>query len=103
MGRHGGLLKGKAFGKRRKVTIRNEIRDEILKAFKEELKEILQDLLEALMYKEWKVSLEEHPTKASDYYTRGLLTIVGPLENLWVPIRKGISIPKPSPVSGTPL
>ena len=34
--------------------------------------------------------LETHPTKANGYYTRDLLTLAGPLENLKVPrVREG--------------
>ena len=37
------------------------------------------------MLEERKLYLEEHPTKGNGYYTRDLLTLFGPLEDLRVP------------------
>ena len=42
------------------------------------------------MKEEREIYLENHPTKANGYYTRDLLTLAGPLENLKVPrVREG--------------
>ncbi|MGB9757956.1 MAG: transposase [Candidatus Bipolaricaulaceae bacterium] len=48
------------------------------------VKELLKDLMQ-----------EEHSTKANGYYTRGLLTLIGPVEDLRVPlVREGDFHPK---------
>jgi hypothetical protein len=55
-----------------------------------ELKELVRSLLEALMREERAMYLETHPTSANGYYTRDLLTLVGPVEDLKVPrVREG--------------
>ena len=42
------------------------------------------------MREEREIYLENHPTKANGYYTRDLLTLVGPVEDLKVPrVREG--------------
>jgi len=42
------------------------------------------------MQEERAMYLETHPTKANSYYTRDLLPLAGPLENLKVPrVREG--------------
>jgi len=46
---------------------------------------MVKELLEALMREEREIYLESHPIKANGYYTRGLLTLVGPVEDLKVP------------------
>ena len=47
------------------------------------------------MLEERKLYLEEHPTKGNGYYTRDLLTLFGPLEDLKVPrVREGDFHPK---------
>jgi hypothetical protein len=46
---------------------------------------MVKEMLEALMREEREICLEEHPTKANGYYTRDLLTLVGPLEDLKAP------------------
>jgi len=70
--------------------MRKEIRDEILKAFEKELKAMVRNLLENLMREERAMYLETHPTSANGYYTRDLLTLAGPLEDLKVPrVREG--------------
>jgi len=64
--------------------------DEMVKAFETELKELVQNLLEALMREDRAMYLEAHPTSANGYYTRDLLTLVGPVEDLKVPrVREG--------------
>ncbi|MBC7109323.1 MAG: transposase [Methanomassiliicoccales archaeon] len=51
---------------------------------------MIRNLLENLMREERELYLEQHPTKANGYYTRDLLTLTGPLENLRVPrVREG--------------
>jgi len=45
---------------------------------------MVKELLEALMREEREIYLESHPIKANGYYTRGLLTLVGPVEDLKV-------------------
>jgi len=70
--------------------MQEKIRREMLKAFEAELKELVRNLLESLMQEERAMYLETHPTKANGYYTRDLLTLAGPLENLKVPrVRQG--------------
>ena len=50
----------------------------------------MRGLLEALMQEERAMYLETHPTSADGYYTRDLLTLVGPIEDLKVPrVQKG--------------
>jgi putative transposase len=62
----------------------------MVKAFEAELKELVRGLLEALMREERAMYLETHPTSANGYYTRDLLTLVGPVEDLKVPrVREG--------------
>ena len=39
---------------------------------------LIKNLLEKLMLEEWKLYLEEDPTKGNGYYTRDLLTLFGP-------------------------
>jgi putative transposase len=47
------------------------------------------------MLEERRLYLEEHPTKANGYYTRDLLTLFGPIEDLRVPrVREGDFHPK---------
>ena len=50
----------------------------------------VKELLEALMREEREISPESHPIKANGYYTRDLLTLVGPVEDLKVSrVREG--------------
>ena len=64
--------------------------EEILEELEERIKTIAKELLEAVMREEREIYLEDHPTKANGYYTRDLLTLVGPVEDLKVPrVRKG--------------
>jgi len=70
---------------RRKTTMRKKTCEEILKEMEEQIKTMVKELLEALMKEEREISLENHPTKANGYYTRNLLTLVGPVEDLKVP------------------
>ena len=58
---------------------------EILKEVKLQIKDMVKKLLETLMKEERQIYLQNHPTKANGYYTRNLLTLVGPLEDLKVP------------------
>jgi hypothetical protein len=51
----------------------------MLKAFEAELKELVRGLLEACMQEERAMYLETHFTSANGYYTRDLLTLVGPV------------------------
>ncbi|MDR5704238.1 MAG: transposase, partial [Armatimonadota bacterium] len=68
----------------------NQTRQELLKQVEERIKAMVKDLLEAIMREERAMYLEEHPTKANGYYTRDLLTLVGPVEDLRVPrVREG--------------
>jgi hypothetical protein len=48
--------------------------DKMVKAFETELKELVRNLLESLMCEERDIYLEQHPTRASGFYTRDLLT-----------------------------
>ena len=51
------------------------------------------------MLEERRLYLQEHPTKGNGYYTRDLLTLFGPLENLRVPwVREGDFHPRLLPV-----
>jgi len=65
--------------------MRKKTCEEILKEMEEQIKTMVKELLEALMKEEREISLENHPTKANGYYTRDLLTLVGPVEDLKVP------------------
>jgi len=70
--------------------MQEKIREKMVKAFEAELKEMVRNLLENLMREERAVYLETHPTSANGYYTRDLLTLFGPLEDLKVPrVREG--------------
>ena len=70
--------------------MQKKIRNEILKPFEAELNELVRDVLERLMREEREIYVEQHLTKANGYYTRDLLTLVGPLEDLKVPrVREG--------------
>lgn len=61
----------------------------------DQLKGLVKGLLEKLMLEERELYLEEHPTKGNGYYTRDLLTLFGPLEDLKVPrVREGEFHPK---------
>ena len=75
--------------------MRDKTRDRILERFSGELKDLIKALLERLMLEERAIYLEEHPTKANGYYTRDLLTLFGPIEELRVPrVREGDFHPK---------
>ena len=75
--------------------MRDKTRDQILERFTEQIKDLIKNLLEKLMLEERELYLEEHPTKGNGYYTRDLLTLVGPLEDLRVPrVREGDFHPK---------
>ena len=75
--------------------MRDKTRDQILERFTEQIKDLIKNLLEKLMLEERELYLEEHPTKGNGYYTRDLLTLFGPLENLRVPrVREGDFHPK---------
>ena len=75
--------------------MRDKTRDPILERFFGELKDLIKALLERLMLEERAIWLEEHPTKANGYYTRDLLTLFGPIEELRVPrVREGDFHPK---------
>jgi hypothetical protein len=65
--------------------MQEKTRDEMVKAFEAELKELVRGLLEALMREERAMYLETHSTSANGYYTRDLLTLVGPVEDLKIP------------------
>jgi len=65
--------------------MRQKTCEEILKEMEERIKTMVKELLEALMKEEREIYLENHPTKANGYYTRNLLTLVGPVEDLKVP------------------
>jgi transposase-like protein len=78
--------------------MREKARTQILERFFEELKDLIKALMEKLMLEERELYLERHPTKANGYYTRDLLTLFGPIEDLRVPrVREGDSHPKPIP------
>ena len=69
----------------------------------DQLKGLVKGLLEKLMLEERELYLEEHPTKGNGYYTRDLLTLFGPLEDLKVPrVREGEFHPRSSPTAGGP-
>jgi transposase-like protein len=70
--------------------MQKKARNEMIQAFEAELKELVRGLLEALMREERAMYLETHPTSANGCYTRDLLTLVGPVEDLEVPrVREG--------------
>ena len=82
--------------------MQKKARNEMVKAFEAELKELVRGLLEALMREERAMYLETHPTSASGYYTRDLLTL-----DRWKTSRcptygKAISIPGSSPTESGP-
>ena len=75
--------------------MRDKTRDQILERFTEQIKDLIKNLLEKLMLEERELYLEAHPTKGNGYYTRDLLTLFGPLEDLKVPrVREGDFHPK---------
>jgi putative transposase len=81
--------KGK-LSERRKTTMQNEARDERVKAFETELKKLVRNLLESPYAGGAGDVLGDTPYKANGYYTRDLLTLVGPVEDLKVPrVREG--------------
>jgi len=87
--KHGGLLQ-KTRKERRKATMREENRREIVEKLGEEIKIMIKGLLERLMVEEQAMYLENYPTKANGYYSRDLLTLYGPMEDLRVPrVREG--------------
>ena len=67
----------------------------------------MRGLLGALMQEERAMYLETHPTSANSYYTRDLLTLVGPVDDLKVPrVREGDFLPRILPSElreGNPL
>lgn len=70
--------------------MRDKTRKEIIREVEERIKTMVKDVLESLMREEREIYLEEHPTKANGYYTRSLLTLAGPVEELRVPrVREG--------------
>lgn len=69
--------------------MRDKTCEEILEEAGERIKTMAKELLEALMKEEGEIYLESHPTKANGYYTRDLLTLVGPVGDLKVPPRAG--------------
>ena len=74
--------------------MQKKARNEMVKAFEAELKELGRGLLETLIQEERAMYLETHPTSANSYYTRDLLTLVGPVEDLKASAYgKAISIP----------
>jgi len=89
-----------------KATMQKKARDEMVKAF-EASRELVRGLLEALMQEERAMYLETHPTSANGYYTRDLLTLVGPVGDLKVPrVREGDLLPGSFPTElrgGDPL
>jgi putative transposase len=68
-----------------KASVADKIREQILKEVEVRIKTMVKEMLEALMREEREIYLEQHPTKANGYYTRDLLTLVGPVEDLRVP------------------
>jgi len=75
--------------------MRDKNRDQILERFTEQIKDLIKNLLEKLMLEERELYLEQHPTKGNGYYTRDLLTLFGPIEDLKVPrVREGDFHPK---------
>ena len=70
--------------------MRDTTRDQILERFLDQLKVLIKGLLEKLMLEERELYLKEHPTKGNGYYTRDLITLFGPVEDLKVPrVRQG--------------
>ncbi len=70
--------------------MRKKTREEIVKEVEKRIKTMVKELLDALMREEREIYLEDHRTKANGYYTRDLLTLVGPVEDLKVPrVREG--------------
>ncbi|MEN3010689.1 MAG: transposase [Candidatus Bipolaricaulaceae bacterium] len=70
--------------------MQDKSREKILREAEEQVKEMVKGLLERIMREERELYLEQHPTKANGYYTRALLTLVGPVEDLRVPrVREG--------------
>jgi len=70
--------------------MRDKTRDQILERFLDQLKVLIKGLLEKLMLEERELYLKEHPTKGNGYYTRDLITLFGPVEDLKVPrVRQG--------------
>ena len=69
----------------------------------ERIKTRVKELLETLMKEEREIYLENHPAKANGYYTRDLLTLVGPVEDLKVPrVREGDFHPRSFPTESRP-
>ncbi|MEM2002280.1 MAG: hypothetical protein QXT77_06530 [Candidatus Methanomethylicaceae archaeon] len=64
--------------------MRDKTRKEILREVGEQIKAVVKELLERLMREERALYLAENPAKANGYYTRDLLTLTGPLEDLKV-------------------
>ncbi len=60
-------------------------RREIAERLGQKAKELVKGMVEKLMLEERAMYLEQHPTKGNGYYTRDLLTLFGPLEELRVP------------------
>ncbi len=80
--------------------MRKKTREQMLEQFFSELKDLVKGLF---MLEERKLYLEEHPTKGNGYYTRDLLTLFGPIEDLKVPgCGKGTSTPNSSPTARGP-
>jgi len=70
--------------------MRGRTYEKIIERVMEEVKVMVKDLLERLMLEEREIYLERHPTKGNGYYTRNLLTLHGPVEDLRVPrVREG--------------
>ncbi|MEM4723481.1 MAG: transposase, partial [Candidatus Hadarchaeum sp.] len=56
---------------------------------------MVKELLERFMQEKRALCLAKHPTKANGHYTRDLLTLTGPLENLKIPrVRDGGFYPR---------
>jgi hypothetical protein len=66
--------------------MQDKVRREIVETFGEQVKELVKGLIERMMREERDLYLEEHPTKGNGHYTRDLLTLVGPLKDLKVPV-----------------
>jgi putative transposase len=70
--------------------MRDKTREEIVEQVMAEVKGMVKGLLERLMLEEREMYLKTHPTKGNGYYTRDLLTLHGPVEDLRVPrVRDG--------------
>jgi len=76
-----------------------KLNKEILEIIEEEVKEVVKRVIESLALKERQIYLEEHPSdRGNGYYTRGLITKFGAIENLRVPrVREGDFRPKVLP------